>query len=109
MTTIKAFTDEGQSRMLAEFLPHESADMYYPIKGASPKFGVALLVSTNIPCWSLAALLKVIGHYTLQTVSDSKSVIIISENGNPISSSSYPQPVDACYELILKLHELNLL
>jgi hypothetical protein len=54
-------------------------------------------------------LLGVIGHYTLQTVSDSKKVIIVSENGNPISSFSNPQPVDACVEIIIHLHELKML
>ena len=116
MATIKSYTDLEQSKKLAEILPIESADMYYG------KFDTihanTLYVQCNIqsfkirentPCWSLAALLEIIGHYTLQTVSDSKRVIIVSENGNPISSFSNPQPVDACYELILKLNELNLL
>lgn len=108
MTAIKSYTDIEQSKKLAEILPLESADMcyIYDMPYAIPyknRIGVAE------PCWSLAALLKVIGHYTLQTVSDSKRVIIVSENGNPISSFSNPQPVDACYELILKLHKLKML
>lgn len=119
MATIKSYTDIEQSRKLAKILPIEGADMYYsyyynPISGASyyeeyPIFHIPINKNKSLPCWSLAALLNTIGHYTLQTVSDSKRVIVVSENGNPISSFSNPQPVDACYELILKLNELKML
>lgn len=114
---MKSYTNIEQSKKLAKVLPLESADMYYyTVNGdlyKTPNIiesGDDLYVDEkSTPCWSLAALLKIIGHYTLQTVSDSKRVIVVSENGNPISSFSNPQPVDACYELILKLHELKLL
>ena len=108
----------------SKILPLESADMWWS-RCTITDFGDGVLkvsyavepcnisqfrnTKDDIPCWSLAALLDIIGHYTLQTVSDSKRVIVVSENGNPISSFSNPQPVDACYELILKLHKLNLL
>jgi len=111
---MKSYTDIEQSKKLAEFLPIESADMgwYYscnPQAARNQMWVGTKPENADIPCWSLAALLNIIGHYTLQTVSDSKRVIVVSENGNPISSFSNPQPVDACYEMILKLHELNLL
>jgi hypothetical protein len=118
MATIKSYTDIEQSRKLAKILPLESADMVIWGRDLdavaatdAQKFisGLKDRKMNYIPCWSLASLLDIIGHYTLQTVSDTKRVIIVSENGKPISSYSYPQPVDACYEMILKLHELNLL
>ena len=118
MATIKSFTDISQSKKLATILPIESADTVIWGRDLdsvavtdAQKFmsGLKDRKMNCLPCWSLAALLDIIGHYTLQTVSDSKRVIVVSENGNPISSFSNPQPVDACYELILKLNELNLL
>ena len=117
MATIKSYTDINQSKKLAGILPLESADMKYREYTSSLDYSskhcdvpsVGHPFERDIPCWSLAALLEVIGHYTLQTVSDSKRVIIVSENGNPISFFSNPQTVDACYEMILKLNELNLL
>ena len=73
MATIKSFTDLQQSKKLAKILPLESADMCYVIDYAeSNKYGTdhfklevdtyGLKVQTrdNIPCWSLAALLKLI-------------------------------------------------
>lgn len=65
---MKAYTDIEQSKKLAEILPLESADMYYPnstvvkYQGALPiefKHGNPLL-SQEIPCWSLAALMNLL-------------------------------------------------
>ena len=56
---MKSYTDLEQSKKLAEILPIESADMFWPnapitvpcIKDGNP-------MGVNIPCWSLAALLE---------------------------------------------------
>ena len=129
MSTIKSYTDILQSSKLAEILPLESADMHYnnaSIKGINyvdeyraelmdyntaqkvlskylinPMFGI-------IPCWSLSALLGVLPDYTLQTNTDG-TVFVVCESKKPMISDAYDNPVDACYTLILKLHELNLL
>lgn len=129
MATIKSYTDLEQSKKLAEILPFESADMHYnnaSIKGinyvdeyraelmdyntaqkvlykylVNPIFGI-------VPCWSLAALLSVLPDYTLQTNTDG-TVFVVCDSKKPMISDSYDNPVDACYTLILKLHELNLL
>ena len=70
MAMIKSYTDLEQSKKLAEILPLESADMYYPnridikCQGALPieyKHGNPLL-SQEIAAWSLAALLDLIPH-----------------------------------------------
>jgi hypothetical protein len=60
------------------------------------------------PVWSLAALLGVLPDYTLQTNSDG-TVFVVCDSKKPMISDAYDNPVDACYEMILKLHELNLL
>ena len=129
METIKSYTDIEQSKKLAKILPLESADMHYnnaSIKGINyvdeyraelmdystaqkvlskylinPIFGI-------IPCWSLSALLGVLPDYTLQTNTDG-TVFVVCESKKPMISDAYDNPVDACYTLILKLHELNLL
>lgn len=115
---MKSYTDLKQSKMLAEFLPLESADMYYSTEGALPKFGVALSISNNIPCWSLAALLSVTRNYCTRfelTLRANKkyNLFVMTDNFVYRSFSEYPDgidnPIDACYKMILKLHELNLL
>lgn len=67
MATIKAYTDINQSKMLAEILPIESADMWYDNNGESiagrPEVRYCSFVglaSMNIPCWSLAALFNIL-------------------------------------------------
>ena len=130
MTTIKAYTDLEQSRKLAEILPLESADMYYhnrvdipdnfplPIewKRANP------LLSQEIPCWSLAALLGLIP----QEIFDGEYIINITEGcdyrwalthdyyeNSKLSyyglSAGADNLIDACYELTLRLHERKML
>ena len=118
MATIKSFTDLPQSKVLAEFLPLESADMsYLSEESLVPKIiynGMAFFNSkeerpTNIIyCWSLTALLDVLPDYTLQTNTDG-TVFVICDSKKPMISDAYSNPVDACYEMIIKLHELNLL
>ena len=129
MATIKSYTNLEQSKKLAEILPLESADIHYnnaSIKGinyvdeyraelmdyntaqkvlykylVNPIFGI-------VSCWSLSALLGVLPDYTLQTNTDG-TVFVVCESKKPMISDAYDNHVDACYTLILKLHELNLL
>lgn len=81
MTTIKSFTSLEQSQLLAEILPIESADMYYFLD-PTPAGNIYHLVvqqiafgvrtrepeydKGDIPCWSLAALLKLIPKHILR-------------------------------------------
>ncbi len=122
MATIKSFTDLEQSKELAKILPIKSADMCYKCIGEDP-YDVCLrpysewreeykglLVAKEvdaIPCWSLTALLSVLPNYQLQTQDDGIGVLC-SCNGkfNIVTANN---PVDACVEMILKLHELNLI
>ena len=126
---MKQYTDIEQSRTLTAILPLESADMYYPnrtdikYQGALPieyKHGNPLL-SQEIAAWSLAALLDVlkqvkeikyqrvtilVGRFAgnhwyveLLRVQDERSVCI--EHSKEL--------VDACYEMIIRLHKQKLL
>ena len=113
MATIKSFTDLNQSRRLAEFLPLESADMFYRNNGIDVK----LMWEHNAqkvksPCWSLSALLSVIREtmgYTLYGVNNIYMSCNLGDKPWTLETEVYDNEVDACYEMILKLHELNLL
>lgn len=124
---MKAFTDLEQSKKLSEILPLDSADMYYyyteeelTLKGLLEAYYVHIPFNkanyewykstkdSYIPCWSLAALLEVLPKET--NVSTPK----------PLNESSYccwnqqeeifaDNPVDACVEMIIRLHKQKLL
>ena len=107
---MKAFTDIEQSKKLAEILPIESADMFYTsLNRDYPWIWIDkhLMEVDDIPCWSLAALLGVIPS----------GKALIHDKGNRgykcicnnIDTYFYDNPIDACYEMILKLKENNLL
>ena len=129
---MKAFTDVSQSKKLAEFLPLESADMrfeyilprksdkilHYPTVGNPIETlemfnkGYTILGSKPlsldeycIPCWSLAALMDV---YPM-VVGRDMDMYCCWQNHKNLHSRHYDNPVDACYEMILKLHEQKLL
>ena len=102
---MKAFTDLEQSKKLAEFLPLESADMYYWC-GEDLRIGShkAMDLDYDIPCWSLAVLMDVLDRGALfktpkgwvcQTYVEYKA----------INSNYHSNPVDACVEMILELHK----
>ena len=55
------------------------------------------------PAWSLSALLSILPDYTLQTNTDG-TVFVVCESKKPVISDVYDDPIDACYEMILKLH-----
>lgn len=114
MAAIKSYTDLEQSKKMAEFLPLESADMrfcfshtlggritgHYPMIGSEPSLG-------TVPCWSLTALLDVIPS----------GKALIHDKGNlgykcicnNMDTCFHDSPVDACVEMIEKLHEQNLI
>ena len=120
MATIKSYTDLSQSKKLAEILPLESADMsYYIFKddghlvspvpfvldGTEVKEGG---VFEYIPCWSLAALFSVLPYPFLSELSNEMWKCGCYPNGICYYVAS-DSPINACYEMIIKLHELNLL
>jgi hypothetical protein len=114
MATIRAYTDISQSKTLSKILPLESADMCYEVgedlDGYITKTIYTPLMHTPynddyIPCWSLAALLSVLSEYTLKSNKFYGKVALWCQG----ISVECNNTVDTCYEMILKLHELNLL
>ena len=116
MAKIKSYTDIEQSKKLAEVLPIESADMWcedcgliIPRLGRIPKEHT----NTEVPCWSLAALLSVLPLPRLiQDKADDElfwQCSAYDEDGILLCESYDNNAIDACYEMILNLHEQNLL
>ena len=120
---MKSYTDLDQSKRLAEILPLESADMCYKCIGEDP-YDVCLrpysewreeykglLVAKEvdaIPCWSLAALLGVLpkGYSLGRRINGKYYVCMTCVKHDVIECDN---PVDACYEMILKLNKLKIL
>ena len=120
MATIKSYTDLSQSKKLAEILPLDSADMdYIPVVNTDNIDGEYSIIVNKwdndhiieegwIPCWSLTALLSVLPDYTLQTNSDG-TVFVVCDSKKPMISDAYDNPIDACVEMIERLHDLKML
>lgn len=127
---MKAYTDIEQSKKLAEILPLESADMFLALNGLVPVMskyiddGLVTADDTAIPCWSLAALHDSLpNNKHISTTVSRGGWSIEAEDYMPNTwwceyedsedytefSTSADNPIDACYEMIIKLHELNLL
>ena len=126
---MKAFTDISQGKKLAEILPIESADCYWDYDDLQKYHRISWFEDgynkesqlrsneNNICAWSLAALLDVlpknldIGRPVLAT--NYKGYYWVSYFDEymkeKFTSKIYNNPIDACYELILKLYELKIL
>lgn len=112
---MKAYTSLEQSKKLVELgLDPSTADMHYysfrrkddvivwtPEIGETSKY--------DIPCWSLAALLDILKYPSLTQDVENKWFIMDWTGAYPKSKYDFDNPVDACYEMIMRLHELNLL
>ena len=123
MATIKSFTDIEQSKKLAEILPIESADMYYePSTGyctepSEVRFGdIKYAHPRSIRCWSFLALFNVLPKIGAEEpmvrklyYANEPKERYICQYGIANITSEYDNPIDACYEMIIKLNELNLL
>ena len=120
--TMKSYTDLEQSKKLAEILPLESADMSYSFNFDSGIYEISLTSYKSwvvpkyaqsddgfgqvIPCWSLAALLDIIPYPTLGKHADETwSCASWVEKVNPYFVEGCDSPINACYEMILKLNE----
>lgn len=122
MATIKSYTDLEQSKKLAEILPLESADCFWDyddlqkyhrinwFEDGYDKGSQLRLSKDNVRAWSLAALLGVLpeGWSSVLTKSFDGEDYYCKLDGEPIETMA-DNPVDACYEMILKLHELKML
>ncbi len=118
---MKAYTDIEQSKKLAEILPVESADMWWLYVTSQGK-RIAMMYEEPdshylarmegygikdyaIRCWSLAALLDI---YPM-VVGIDMEMYCCWINCKNLHSRHYDNPVDACYEMIMRLHELKIL
>jgi hypothetical protein len=106
---MKSYTDLEQSKKLAEILPTESADMFYRDNGIDVKLmweHIAPKVET--PCWSLAALLDILPNGTNivkeEADTENKRYMCTVGTKKGIISTFGNNPIDACYEMILKLN-----
>ena len=113
---MKSYTDLEQSKKLAEILPLESADMAYcAIHNIGQELyhcNVPIFVyasNKDIPCWSLAALLKLLPKSAQLEKGDATELYRVTLPVELESSDWYIESVDACYEMILKLNELKML
>lgn len=125
----KAYTDFEQSKKLAEILPIESADMYWK-NGVSDKyikcftpfvcgdFQDGIDFDYDVPAWSLTALLSVLPS---DIIRNEKTMFLTLEKAGAYNLyykskdrldelwETDFEPIDACYKMILDLHELKLL
>lgn len=129
MATIKAYTDINQAKTLKEILPLESADMFYIAGKGEPIFIGNKMVACgeddydalggpDVLCWSLAGLLNIlpkegkyepfvdirynrIEYHAVDDEIQDKDYLLCYADGCSL--------LDACYEIILKLHEQNLI
>ena len=111
---MKAYTSLEQSQKLAEILPIKSADLmweYEPNKDTYLDKPTMIPIESyifinDIPCWSLAALLNI----TCMVVGRVVDLDIWICASHKLNLSLYADnPIDACYEMILNLHEQNIL
>lgn len=105
---MKAFTDIEQSKKLAKILPIESADMFWA-DGERPAVWNNKDVSldeTDIPCWSLAALLNVLDYAKCDIHKDIYGwKCYIQPNDFRYDSKWKDNPVDACVEVICERND----
>lgn len=116
---MKTVTDIDKSKVLAKILPLESADMSWVEKGNAKRTWYDAenrRITTKyekkyyIPCWSLAALLdvlpKIINNETLFIETSAALWHIGYRN---IYTARSDNLIDACYEMVIKLHKDGLL
>ncbi len=119
MATIKSYTDLEQSRKLAKILSTETADMFHlihdnyndTIRFGYEKNAEEFYSKTKfeyIPCWSLSALLGVIPNYKLSSEHNHHTCTAETNFGKE-TVAWFDNPVDACYDMIIKLKEQNLI
>lgn len=122
---MKSYTDLEQSKKLAKILPLESADMrfcfshtlngriigHYPMIGREPSMG-------TIPCWSLSALIELLpnkivvnneNYFLNFTKNNVEYRGIVTWDGQKCISTKAENLLDACYNMIVKLKNDNIL
>lgn len=113
---MKSYTDLEQGKKLAEILPRESADTIYSPLGDNMHPWVwtdTFIEKDTVLCWSLAALLDVLDYPQLSKDKIGRGkvgwMVSVYPNDCRYDSCWHDNPVDACVEMIIKLHELKML
>jgi len=119
---MKGYTNLEQSRKLEVILPLESADLYYdisfdneyhiqmPTNGYFGNNRFFIQFPEAVPCWSLASLLGVLPCASLhKTLIGWRCDYYNEEKKSFILGDLSDNPIDTCYKMILKLHELKML
>lgn len=110
-------TNLEQSKELAKILPFKSADLcfqqVFDEQHKTTDYRIEMIPyrfysGISIPAWSLVALLDVLpqGTRLLKSATDN-TYHCDCPKGN--IDKWFDNPIDACYELVLKLHEENIL
>ena len=119
MATIKSYTDIEQSKKLTKILSIESADgtwvqrvvcgealdMPEEMQYIHQETPFRFYSGIGIPCWSLTALLECLPTATLDISESPDKQYRLHCKGH--FSEWRDNPVDVCYEMILKLYEQN--
>lgn len=126
---IKGYTDLSQSKKLAEILPLESADNVIVSFGSRegtktvvmPKETLDVIrtpfadIRETTPCWSLSALINAVDFSTINLhYNNARTDWIVSATIHDSTKhcTKYEgkialNPINACYEMIIKLKERN--
>ena len=119
-------TSLNQSKTLSKILPLKSADMYYShefVNSAGDYYKINIaseghfddeeLIGSDIPAWSLASLLEIIPGCELSKSVENKKWEASAWNDSNFELlmrvEGFDKPIDACYKMILKLHEFKML
>lgn len=114
---MKSYTDLKQSKVLSKILPLESADYCWGIDEQTLRYNNSpypypwkdyTAKQYYVPCWSLSALLDVLIYPHIEQNCMGQWVCRV-EQQNTTYLWEGSNPVDSCYEMVLKLHERNLL
>lgn len=114
---MKSYTDIEQSKRLAEILPIESADMYW--WPTSLRYYIEAMddgdfneMEGHIRAWSLTALIDVLPRIDIEKEiysDDTYDYRVKAYIGDGYVGDWFDNPIDACYDMIIKLHEDKLL
>ncbi len=102
----KLCTDKEQSKVLMNYVPITSADMFWAPESEVPMVRCSELTGDDIPAWSLPALLRLIQSPILTDHRDgSWNCAAFNKNNHFIEDYTSNDPIDACYGLLKVLGE----
>lgn len=118
---MKSYTDLEQSKVLAEILPIESADMHYVLIDTNKDkydlgIGKYIGILPSYPAWSLSALLDMIykvERFCVPTLyysdDEDKYWMSIDLESTGYETNMYYEKIDVAFEMVVKLKEGGLL